>query len=294
MGCMVDFVNENNVTHGITTSPAPLDGALVTLTALGSLLDELVEAAGEAGWNADTLAEGWDVATQIAHLHWTDKASLAAIGDKAAFDALVEGAMADPEGFVDAGALELARLPREELVAKWREGRDELAATLEALDPGTQIAWFGPPMRPKSMATARIMETFAHGYDVADGLAAVPPGSPVDGRGPGFNGTAAEIAALPFVARIGHRTRNFSYQMNGEEPPAAEFGLALTAPNGDPVTFGLEDAEQTVTGSLRDFCLRVTQRIALRDTDLVATGTDAQRWLDLTQAFAGMPGKGRD
>ena len=291
---MVDFVTDDNVTHDISTGGAPLDGALDALAGLGRKLDELVEAAGEERWRADTPAEGWDVATQIAHLHWTDKASLAAIGDKGAFDALVEGAMADPEGFVDAGALELARLPRAELLSKWRAGRDELAARLGALDPGTQIAWFGPPMRPKSMAVARIMETFAHGYDVADGLADVPTGSPVAGRAPGFNGASAEIEALPFVARIGHRTRNFSYQMNGEEPPAEEFGLALAAPGGDTVSFGPGDAEQTVTGSLRDFCLRVTQRIALHDTDLVATGTDARRWLDITQSFAGMPGNGRD
>ena len=291
---MVDFVTDNNVTHDITKGPAPLDGALDALAVLGRQLEELVEAAGEAGWHADTPAEGWDLATQIAHLHWTDRASIAAIGDKAEFDALVEGAVADPEGFVDSGARELALLPRAELLARWREGRDELAARLESLDPGTQIVWFGPPMRPKSMAVARIMETFAHGYDVADGLGAVPPGSPVSDRAPGFNGTAAEVASLPFVARIGHRTRNFSFQMNGEEPPASEFGLALEAPDGDTVTFGPGDAEQSVTGSLRDFCLRVTQRMALRDTDLVATGADARRWLDITQAFAGLPGKGRD
>ena len=291
---MVDFVTDNDVTHGIRQSPAPLDGALDTLAALGRQLDELVAAAGDEGWHADTPAEGWDVATQIAHLHWTDRASLAAIGDKAEFDALVDGAMADPEGFVDSGARELALLPRDELVAKWRAGRDELVARLESLYPGTQIAWFGPPMRPKSMAVARIMETFAHGYDVADGLAEVPPGAPVASRAPGFEGTPAEVAALALVARIGHRTRNFSYQMNGEEPPVSEFGLALAAPDGGTVTFGPEDAEQSVTGSLRDFCLRVTQRIALRDTDLVATGADARRWLDITQAFAGMPGKGRD
>lgn len=291
---MVDGVTDHNVTHGIARSNASVGGALDALEALGRQLDDLVEAAGEAGWHSATPAEGWDVATQIAHLHWTDKASIAAIDDKAAFDTLVEKALGDPEGFVDAGATQLAELPRDELLAAWRTGREVLHARLDALDPGTQIAWFGPPMRPKSMATARIMETFAHGYDVADGLAAVAPGGPSAGRAPGFAGTTAEIAALPFVARIGHRTRNFSYQMNGEEPPAEEFHLSLVHPDGGVITFGPEDARQSVSGSLRDFCLRVTQRIALVDTDLVAAGDDARRWLHITQAFAGLPGKGRD
>ena len=48
-----------------------------------------------------------------------------------------------------------------------------------------------------------------------------------------------------------------------------------------------------MTGSAYDFCLRVTQRRHRDDLDLVATGPDADRWLDLAQAFAGPPGEGR-
>ena len=56
--------------------------------------------------------------------------------------------------------------------------------------------------------------------------------------------------------------------------------------------FGPEDAEQTVTGSALDLCLLATQRINRADTDLVATGPDADRWLDIAQCFAGPPGEG--
>jgi hypothetical protein len=48
-----------------------------------------------------------------------------------------------------------------------------------------------------------------------------------------------------------------------------------------------------VRGSAVDFCLRVTQRRHRDDLDLVAEGPDADRWLDVAQAFAGPPGKGR-
>jgi hypothetical protein len=43
-----------------------------------------------------------------------------------------------------------------------------------------------------------------------------------------------------------------------------------------------------------DFCLLVTQRRHRDDPDLVATGPDADRWLDIAQAFAGPPGNGRE
>ena len=46
-------------------------------------------------------------------------------------------------------------------------------------------------------------------------------------------------------------------------------------------------------GSARDFCLLVTQRVNRADTDLEATGPDANRWLDIAQCFAGPSGAGR-
>lgn len=46
-------------------------------------------------------------------------------------------------------------------------------------------------------------------------------------------------------------------------------------------------------GPAYDFCLLVAHRRHRDDLDLVATGVDADRWLDIAQAFAGPPGSGR-
>ena len=58
--------------------------------------------------------------------------------------------------------------------------------------------------------------------------------------------------------------------------------------------WGPEDAEQRVTGPAYDFCLLVTQRRHRDDLALEATGTDADKWLDIAQAFAGPSGGGRE
>ena len=58
-------------------------------------------------------------------------------------------------------------------------------------------------------------------------------------------------------------------------------------------TWGPADAAQTVSGPALDFCLLVTQRRNRADLALRATGADADRWLDIAQAFAGPPGPGR-
>lgn len=265
-----------------TPDASPADDPHVALAEVGARLDELVEQAGPESWTAPTPAPGWDIRTQIAHLAWTDEVSLAAIVDPDAFATVAETATADPTGFVDAAAEKVAADDRDEILSRWRSARAELGRALAAADPGEPLPWFGPPMRPKSMVTARIMETWAHGTDVADAL-----GITVDDD-PAFRG------AEPHVARIGYKTRGFAYTMNGLEPPTSDIRVELTAADGRAHEFGPADAEQTVTGSLRDFCLLVTQRVHRADTDLVAGGGDAATWLDLAQAFAGLPGPGRE
>jgi uncharacterized protein (TIGR03084 family) len=253
-----------------------LTEVLAALKAEGDRLEALVAGLDEAAWRTATPAEGWDVAAQIAHLAWTDEVAVAAATDKEKWDNYVLDAINDPTGYVDACALEIARDP--ELMTRWQAARAELAATLAAYPSGDKMPWFGPPMSPTSMATARLMETWAHSLDVHEAL-----GAPVE-----------DTDAIKNIAHLGVRTRNYAFSVHGLDAPAAEFRVELTAPSGEIWSWGPEDAPQTVTGSAGDFCRLVTQRINRADTDLVATGDDADKWLDIAQAFAGPPGAGRE
>ncbi|MER6615536.1 TIGR03084 family metal-binding protein [Streptomyces xantholiticus] len=241
-------------------------------------LDQLVRELSPNEWTAATPAEGWTVAHQIAHLAWTDSAALVAVTDPAAFAVEAEKALAAPDSFVDDGAAEGAALPPAELLARWREGRERLLRALREAPPGSRFPWFGPPMSTATMATARLMETWAHGQDVADALGVV--------RTP--------TARLAQIARIGFRTRDFAYGVNRLTPPAEPFRLELTGPAGESWTYGPDDAAQRVTGPALDFALLVTRRAHRADLALAAEGPDADRWLDIAQAFAGLPGKGRE
>ena len=252
-----------------------LTQVLDDLAAEGDRLEALVADLDATGWHTPTPATGWDVATQVAHLAWTDEVAVKAATDKDAWDAVVLGAIADPEGYVDAQALALAQ--DDDLLGRWRRARADLRAALVAMPKGEKMPWFGPPMSATSMATARLMETWAHSLDVHEGL-----GAPVE-----------DTDRVRHVAHLGVRTRNFAYSVHGLDAPAEEFRIDLVAPSGEVWSWGPEDAAQTVTGSAGDFCRLVTQRVHRADTDLVATGADADRWLDIAQAFAGQPGEGR-
>ena len=243
-------------------------------------LDALVADLPAARWAQPTPSPGWTIAHQIAHLLWTDRVALTAVTDEAGFAAMLDEASKDPSGFVDAGAEDLATTPPAELLADWRRTRDRLHDELLTVAEGRKLPWFGPPMSAPSMATARLMETWAHGLDVADALGVDRPAT----------------ARLKSIAHIGVRTRDFAFVVNGLAPPADPFFVQLQAPSKSGAStwsWGPEDAAQTLTGSAGDFCRLVTQRVHRADTDLVATGADVDRWLDIAQAFAGQPGEGR-
>ena len=250
-----------------------LDDLAVDSTFLEGLVAEL----DDAGWRRPTPAAGWDVATTVAHLAWTDEVAVLAATDKAGWDAVVLEAIADPDGFVDARALEGGRTEPALLLQRWRTGRTRLAEVLAQHPAHEKLPWFGPPMSPTSMTTARYMETWAHGLDIADALGV----------------KRAPTARLRHIARLAARTRDFAYGVRGETPPAEEFRIEVTSPDGDLWVFGPEDAAQRVTGPAADLCLLAAQRVHRSDTTLVAEGPDADHWLDIAQMFAGPPGEGR-
>ncbi|NDZ82512.1 maleylpyruvate isomerase family mycothiol-dependent enzyme, partial [Streptomyces sp. SID10853] len=133
-------------------------------------LDLLVAELGRDEWAVATPAPRWTVAHQIAHLAWTDRAAHLAVTAPDGFGAEVEKALAAPGTFVDEGAEEGAVLDPAVLLARWRDGRERLQQALRTAPSGARFPWYGPPMSAASMATGRLMETWAHGQDVADAL----------------------------------------------------------------------------------------------------------------------------
>jgi len=242
-------------------------------------LDSIVAALPDEDWARDTPAAGWTIAHQIAHLAWTDEMVLLSTAGDAAFAAVRAQARKRPTEFVDIAAAQGASTPPAALRGRWRGGRHAVETALRQVPKGGRLPWFGPPMSALSMATARLMETWAHGQDVRDTLGLAP----------------ADTDRLRNVAHLAYRTRDFSFQLRGKEPPAADIFLDLTAPlEHGSWQWGDPQSGQRVSGPALDFCLLATQRRHRSDTRVSAIGQDAEEWLSVIQAFAGPPGPGRE
>ena len=242
--------------------------------------DELESIVGSStvDWTRPTPAAGWTIAHQIGHLATSDELSVLSCTAPTDFDERAREAVLDQPVFIERGAATGALSAPGDLLVRWSLGRRALLDVFAGREPESLMHWFRRPMRLQTMATARLMETWAHGLDIADSLSI----------------RRRPTQRLRHIADLGVRTRNFAFRANGLEPPADPFRISLGAPDGTPWAWGPVDARQQVSGPAEDFCLLVTRRRHRDDLALRFVGRQADQWLDLAQAFAGPPGPGRE
>ncbi len=240
-------------------------------------LERLLVPLDEAGWHRMTPAEGWTVQDQVNHLAFFDEAAATSATDPDRFRAETQALLADPAGITEGIATRYRSLAPDETLEWFRRARIAMLEAFGALDPSTRVPWYGPDMSIASSLTARIMETWAHGQDVFDALGAPHP----------------PTRAVRQVAHIGVRALPNSYRARGRDVPEAAVFVQLLAPAGDEWTWGDPAASDRVRGDAVEFCLVVTQRRNVADTALQIDGPVATEWMQIAQAFAGPPGKGR-
>ncbi|HUX03295.1 MAG TPA: TIGR03084 family metal-binding protein [Acidimicrobiales bacterium] len=252
--------------------PRDLNALHEDLRAEQAALDVVLASLDDAQWHLATPSPGWDVADQIGHLAYFDRAAATAITDPDRFTGELEGFLEAvlAVGMDDYTLTAMRALAPRELLATWREHRAALDAAAATLRPGVRVPWYGPSMSATSFLTARLMEVWAHGCDILETLGVAR--TPTD--------------RLVHIAQLGFLTRAWSYRVRGEPVPEASIRLELTSPSGALWTWGELDADDVVRGPAEDFCLVVTQRRHLNDTSL-ATGALGRHWLERAQAFAG-------
>ncbi|WP_163509739.1 TIGR03084 family metal-binding protein [Fodinicola acaciae] len=231
----------------------------------------------DADWDRPSAAAGWLIRDQLSHLAFFDQAATLAATEPDRFRSDTAELLQHGTAFPDVIAERHRSMPRVELAEWFDTARGRLLEVFATMDPKARIPWYGPDMSAASSVTARLMETWAHGQDIADAV--------------GVRRTPT--ARLRNIAHLGVSTFGFAYVLNGRDVPQVPVTVRLTAPDGSQWSWGPDDAADSVTGPAEDFCLVVTQRRHRDDTALRISGPVATEWMSIAQAFAGAPGPGR-
>ena len=225
----------------------------------------------EKQWQAMTPSPGWNIKDQVCHLAYFDGRAALSATDPAAFTRHLEDVMKDMNGFMETLDKVGKDLPIADLIQWWRNERNKMLDAYASLGPKDRLVWYGPPMSALSSATARLMETWAHGQDIFDALKL----------------KRTNTDRLRHIAHLGVTTFGWSYINRGMEVPKKQVRVELVAPSGELWIWGPEGVEDKITGPAEDFCLVVAQRRHVGDTRLTVAGDVARDWMEKAQGLAG-------
>jgi uncharacterized protein (TIGR03084 family) len=247
---------------------------LTDLKAEQEYLDQFLSALSEAQWDLMTPAEGWTVRDSISHIAHIDEVAVAFIhGDNSPLEEVKKHGLM----YTTVNARKGRGMKVSDLLPWWRRARTIMLEELSKCDPKQKIPWFAMPMGARAFATARLMETWAHGLDCFDAVGVAPK----------------DTDRLRHVAFIAYMARRYAYQVNGLPPPQTPLRLELVLPSGNWWTYGEEPATDWIRGKAGEFCRVAVRRRHWKDMNLEIEGDEAKRFIEIVQTYAGPPGPGR-
>jgi uncharacterized protein (TIGR03084 family) len=230
----------------------------------------------EADWARATLFKGWTVNDIVQHLHESDlmaAASVAGAEPFARMRAEIQALRDSGLSRMEATRRRLGSLTGRRLLERWYEQMAALCDRLSAMPADTRLTWYGPDMGVRMFATARQMETWAHGQAIYDLMGLQ--------RGP--------TDRLRNIAEIGVRTFGWTFINRGMPVPGPAPAVRLAGPSAAVWAWNDAVTDNKVEGDALAFCQVVTQVRNVADTGLVVTGEAARAWMGLAQCFAGPP-----
>ena len=251
--------------------PGPGPGtALRDLRARFLAVRRLLDRVTDRDLDLPTPAAGWAVRHQIAHLADTEEVAADTVRDGPRAFARAVAPYASAEDFTAAGVAAAVDADRDALVARLCRAQDATLAALAEVDPEHRVPW-GLGLSARTFAQARLMESWAHGWDVATALR-LPERLDAD---------------CWHVAALGHATLRFALRRARVPVPRGRtLRLELDAGPHGRWTFGPEDATDLLTGPALAWVKTATRRDADRARRLLrAEGPLAELAATHAQAY---------
>jgi len=229
--------------------------------------DQFLQRTNIRDWKLETPSAGWSIQDTVSHL---------ASFEEYAYNALEEGGSRLSEAndypshdeFTLAALLPGRSMRPQDVIEWWREARAKVVDSLSRKLPPDRVPWFAGDMSARTFATARLMETWAHGLDIHGTLNEEPEDTP----------------RLRHIAWLAWKTLPYAFEQAGQ-PYEEPVRLEVIGPAYAKYVFGPDDGEQVIKGSAGEWCRVAVRRRSADDTSLVAHGTVAEMALKVVRVY---------
>lgn len=245
-------------------SSSEMDEILGDLEAEGDVIEAMLDGLDADGWELPSGAPGWAIADVVLHLAMTEEGVVTTLARGTGGWTTRDRPLDD----VIAEQVSAQRAPGAEIGDRWRRARRASITALRAADPSIAVGWAAAPLRPRTLATTRLAEHWAHALDIAEPLAAEVP----------------DTSRLRHIAWLGHSTLPYAMRLAGMEPCPVR--VELTGPAGEQWVFGPPDAADRITGAAAAFCRVGARRVSAADSGLRTDGPAAAAALSVLRNYA--------
>lgn len=238
---------------------------LSDLVAEQQFLDQFLQRITLKDWDRATPAHGWTIRDTISHLADSEELAAAVISGTADLSRYRSATDLDAIRRV---AVEKGRTMRpQDVIEWWRGGRARVVEPLSHMRASDRVEWIVGSLSARTLATMRLMETWAHGLDI-------------------YATMKAEIEDTPRIRHIcwlGWKSLPYNFSQAGEDYTPVR--VEVIGPGYAKWVFGSDDAENVIKGSAGDWARLSVRRIDPVNTRLKVTGDTAEQALKLVKAY---------
>jgi uncharacterized protein (TIGR03084 family) len=217
-------------------------------------LEAVLAALDQDAWHHDSAAAGWTVTDVVLHLAQTEEFVLASIaGDETSLLARDRDGPPLDEVMDRLVAAQRTASPAA-VFQRWRTARRTALAALRACPPTVRLRWATSPLTPRTLATTRLAEHWAHALDITAPLGIAYP----------------DTVRLWHVCWLAHRSLPYAFAVAGQH--ATLVRCELLAPDGQTWQFGPADAPSLIAGAAGAFCRVGARRLPAERSGLTVVG----------------------
>lgn len=238
---------------------------LSDLVAEQQFLDQYLQRISLKDWDRPTPAKGWTIRDTISHLADYEELASQVIAGTADLSRYKSAPDLDA---LRQEAVERGRHMRpQDVIEWWRGGRATVVEPLSHMRETERVEWIQGDMSAKTLATLRLMETWAHGLDIYATI-----GEEVE-----------DTQRIRHVCFLGWKTLPYAFKAASED--FAPVRVEVIGPGYVKWVYGSPDAENLIKGSASDWARLAVRRTTPDKTRLKTTGDAAERALALVKAY---------